>query len=327
MNILYCIDETKKDYSRFMWVSMLSLLENNKDEDICIYVITTKLEEENKKELERIVALYNKTIKFSNNSEIIPKKIKDILYKGGHWPIAVYYRLFFNNCFPEINDRLLYFDCDTIINKNLSEFYNVDFWENIIAWQLDLPLNRYFHKELWLEVDSYINSWVLLFNVPKFIEINLFEKIEYANKNYTITETDQDYINITFKWKILLYDRLQAIVASKFFKDIKDFLVIHTIAKPDHPFSLCPNRIVKIFDNYLKKTKWKDFYKHKKCTFNDTILYYELIIKDFIASLCIKLFWTPLTYKIIKIPSHLSNLCHRFFNFIYTHILHLFTKH
>ena len=61
---------------------MLSLLENNKDEDICIYVITTKLEEENKKELERIVALYNKTIKFSNNSEIIPKNIKDILYKG-----------------------------------------------------------------------------------------------------------------------------------------------------------------------------------------------------------------------------------------------------
>lgn len=34
MNILYSIDETKKDYSRYLWVSILSLLENNKDENI-----------------------------------------------------------------------------------------------------------------------------------------------------------------------------------------------------------------------------------------------------------------------------------------------------
>jgi lipopolysaccharide biosynthesis glycosyltransferase len=111
----------------------MSLLENNKDEDIFIYIITTKLEEENKKELERIVSLYNKNIKFSTNNEIIPSNIRSIISKDGAWPMATYYRLFFNSCFPEINNRLLYLDCDTIINKNLSRFYNIDFKDNILA--------------------------------------------------------------------------------------------------------------------------------------------------------------------------------------------------
>lgn len=306
MNILYCIDETKKDYSRFLWVSILSLLENNKDEDIHIYVITTKLEDENKKELERIVTSYNKTIKFSTNSEIIPKNIKDILYKWGHRPIAVYYRLFFNNCFPEIKDRLLYFDCDTIINKNLSKFYNVDFGENIIAGQFDIPMTRYIHKKAWLDVDSYINSWVLLFNVPKFIEIDLFEKIEYANRNYTIIEVDQDYINIIFKWKILLYDRLQAIVTSRFFRDIKDFLVIHTIVKPDHPFSQCPKNVVKIFDDYLKNTKWKNFYKNKKVSFIGSFIHLLQCLSSWITYISEKIFWLSFTYKLNRVISNLG---------------------
>lgn len=297
MNILYCIDETKKDYSRFLWVSLLSLLENNKEEDLHIYIITTKLEEDNKKELERIVASYNKTIKFSTNVEVIPKNINDILYKGGHRPISCYYRLFFNNCFPEIKNRLLYLDCDTMVNKNLSKFYNIHLWKNIIAWQFDIPITRYFHKKAGLNVDSYINSWVLLFNVPKFIEIDLYEKIQYANKNYNIIEVDQDYINIIFKWKILLYDGLQGIVTSKNFKNIENFLITHMIAKPNHPFSQLPNKVLKQFDNYLKRTKRKNFYKKKKYTFRGLKDYMYIYIKNFIVYKLEKYFWPSIAYK------------------------------
>lgn len=300
MNVLYCIDETKKDYSRFLWVSILSLLENNKNENICIYIITTKLEEENKKELERIVSLQsNKTIKFSTNKEIIPKDIKDILYKGNFWPISCYYRLFFHNCFPEIKDRLLYLDCDTIINKNLSKFYNTDFWDNVIAWQFDIPITRYrIHEKVWMNVDSYINSWVLLFNVPKFIEYDLYKEINDTNKNYSIMEVDQDYINIIFKWKILLYNKLQAIITSKNCKDIKDFLVLHTIAKPNHPLSQCPNKIIKIFDTYLWKTKWKDFYKSREVSFYTIKEYVYRYVKNFIVYKSEKLFWVSTAWKI-----------------------------
>ncbi len=38
MDVLYCIDEIKKDYSRYLWVSILSLLEKNKDENVHIYI-------------------------------------------------------------------------------------------------------------------------------------------------------------------------------------------------------------------------------------------------------------------------------------------------
>lgn len=306
MNILYCIDETKKDYSRFLWVSIFSLLENNKDEDIHIYVITTKLEEENKKELERIVNLYGKNIKFSSNKEIIPQNINDIVYKSNIWPIACYYRLFFNRCFTDIKDRLLYFDCDTIINKNLSEFYNVDFWENIIAWWIDIPITRYVtHKKVWTDFDSYINSWILLFNVPKFIQIDLYGKINYVNKNYTIKYVDQDYINIIFKWKILMYDSLQTIVTSKFDKNIENSLVIHTVAKPWHPLSQCPSKIIKIFDNYLEKTKRKDFYKDKKISIYGILNYVYVYLQNLIIYISYKVFWLSFAVMLNEKISHL----------------------
>ena len=306
MNVLYCIDETKKDFSRFLWISILSLLENNINEKINIYIITTKLEKSNKKEIERIVWQYNAHVYFSSNDKVIPDKIEKIIYKNQTRPIATYYRLFFNNCFPEIKDRLLYLDCDTIINKNLSNFYNSNFDNNIIIWWLDISTTRYTsNKRLWTKIDGYINAWVLLINVPLFLWVNMFEWIKYANEKYLIKYCDQDYINIIFKDKIKIYKNLQAIVTFKLWIDTKNCLIIHMVEKPNHPFSLCPKKVINIFDYYLCKTKRKDFYKDNKTSIYDLLNFIYIFIQRAITYFSERIFWLSFSVKLDKLCSNL----------------------
>lgn len=311
MNVLYCIDETKKDFSRFLWVSILSLLENNINEKFNIYIITTKLEKSNKEEIERIVWQYNAHVYFSSNDKVIPDKIENIIYKNQARPIATYYRLFFNNCFPEIKDRLLYLDCDTIINKNLSNFYNSNFDNNIIIWWLDIPITRYTsNKRLWTKFDSYINAWVLLINVPLFLWVNMFEWIKDANEKYLIKYCDQDYINIIFKDKIKIYKNLQAIVTYKLWIDTKNCLIIYMVTKPGHPFSICPSKIVKLFDSYLEKTKRKNFYKNRKLSIYEILNFIYMYLRKIWINVSLKLFWLSFAVKI-------DNLFSRFWESIW----------
>ena len=181
INILYAIDEWKKDYSRYLWVSILSLLENNKEENVHIYILSQYIEESNKKELIRIVNEYWKKIDFSE-WEIIPERFKKILYVWTFRPIAMYYRWFFKECF-DIKDRVLYLDCDTIINRNLSKIYNLDFKWNVIIWKWDISLTQYTQtKRYWLE--KYINSGVMLINVRLFNDDDLYKWVIDANKKY-----------------------------------------------------------------------------------------------------------------------------------------------
>ena len=265
MNILYAIDEWKKDYSRYLWVSILSLLENNKEENVHIYILSQYIEESNKKELIRIVNEYWKKISFSE-WEIVPEKFVSVLSVEWDWrrPMATYYRFFFLNKF-DIKDRVLYLDCDTIVNKSLSEFYYSDFEWNAIIWQSDIGLTSYGQKKKY-SLKEYINAWVYLYNVDSFREIDLYKKIKKVNDKFGHPNyNDQDYINIIFKDKIKIVDKLQLLSCFYFYSDYTDYFVIHTTQKPNAWwYEYCPEKIEQLFNKYLEQTKWKTWLWYKK---------------------------------------------------------------
>lgn len=301
MNILYSIDEWKKDYSRYLWVSILSLLEKNKNEDIRIYILSEYIEEWNKEELIRIVKEYWKKIYFSE-WQIIPESFKKIL--GLKWlqPMATYYRFFFRDKFP-IKDRILYLDCDTIVNRNLSEFYNSDFEWNVFIWDIDLPISVYlYNKNYWL--NNYINAWVILINAELFCIDDLFNWIIQYNQKFGIPEhNDQDYLNYIYSNKIKLYTNLQYIVFYKWQKlDYSDCLIIHTIKKPNswwHTF--CPKKIENLFDTYLSKTKWEVYiWWRKKKSIKENLWYYCDYVLQFFVYITIRIFWARYAYRVDK---------------------------
>lgn len=315
-NVLYCIDEKKKDYTRYLWVSIISLLENNKNEDIHIYILSRYIEKSNKQELIRIVNNFWKKITFSWIDDIIPPEFKSIIKLSWNWPIATYYRFFFNNCF-NIKWRLLYLDCDTIINKNLSELYNTDFAWNVIIWDHDSPVFEYNQKiKFWL--NKYINAWVLLINIELFTKYNLYHEFKKINKKYiNLDYNDQDYINLIFNNKIKIRNNLQCPYCFKFIHNFDKYLIIHTINKPNcWWYTLCWKDVENIFNWYLQKTKWIDYIWYKRrITPMQYIAYVYFTIRSFLIFYTHKFFW-------IKI-SHYIRL---FFNYIFEIISVSFRK-
>ena len=307
MNILYGIDEWSKDYSRYLWVSILSLLENNKGENIHIYILSKYIEESNKNELIRIVKSYWKEISFSE-WDIVPDKYRKILYLWW-WPLAAYYRRFFSNCF-DIKDRVLYMDCDTIVMKNLSEFYNSDFEWNVFIWHLDFSVTEFAQrKKFWLK--KYINSWVYLINIPLFEKVDLYEEVIKVNNKFNWVDfPDQDYVNIIFQDRIKIDENLQCIVNYKRTPDFDKYLILHTTVKPNvWWYWWCSQKIEKIFNDYLIKTKRKTYIWFKrKITWKQFLSYIYDSIRFFMINVSLKFFWVRCACHVRSFFNKLTNI-------------------
>lgn len=99
-------------------VCITSVLENHKEIECHIYVLTEGLNKDNENIFLRLASIYNQKIEIVN---VNPASIKNIK-ANDRFPIANYYRLLL----PEILDvdRVLYLDGDIIVRKNILEFYN-----------------------------------------------------------------------------------------------------------------------------------------------------------------------------------------------------------
>lgn len=276
LNILYCLDEKNNDYSRHLWVSLLSLLETNQTNRLHIYIISASLQEKNKAELQRLADSYWQEISFYVWNEIIPTNIEKLLVwkdRGYWWPLAMFYRIFWWNIW-NISDRILYMDCDIIVVKDLKSFYETDFgWKSII-WAKDCPATNY-ERKLHLWINEYINSGVLLMNADKIRDIDRETEIKKVNKLYAnlIKFPDMDYINLIFQWEMkILPNEINTLLIWQSKIDRNGTMILHTIKKPRSLPSLQPKSVVKLYNSYLSQTKWKSYAENKKITIGNLFL-------------------------------------------------------
>jgi UDP-glucose:(glucosyl)LPS alpha-1,3-glucosyltransferase/UDP-glucose:(galactosyl)LPS alpha-1,2-glucosyltransferase len=267
MQILYCVDEANNQYSRHLGVSLFSLFETHKHHTLQVYIISSSLAEENQAELERIAALYGQHLHFfiGKLEDIIPKSLQDLLIwdRKGARPFTIFYRMFFATVFPEVRGRILYLDCDTLITNDLSSLYGVDFEGNALAGALDVSWMRYQKKQT-LGVGTYINSGVLLINIPVFTATHREEALMRVNEQYggVLTHYDQDYLNLVFKGhiKIMPY-QMNCLVYRPYCLpyDYKKAAILHTVNRPFLKPRIVPLGVAKLYASYLAKTKWKNF--------------------------------------------------------------------
>lgn len=126
---------------------------------------------------------------------------------------ATYYRLLIGDILPESVDRLLYLDPDIAINRDLSDFYNTDLGDNIIAGcghlygfnesvnLLRLGLNK-------SKQNRYINAGVMLIDLKKWRKhVTVSQILAFIQKNiHTLFLADQDVVNAMFGGRILALD-------------------------------------------------------------------------------------------------------------------------
>lgn len=195
------------NYAKYAGVTIASILENaNEDDELNFFIISTDISQENKENIQKLEKIKTFTISFVNPdkelfSEYVNTKTTDYL------PLASFYRLKLPSLIPA-EDKVIYLDCDIVVNKSLSSMFNTDIENYYCGGVKDIGYKRLGRRISLKEGQSYINSGVLLVNLKKWRNDNAEAKLSAYAKEFPekLFLGDQDLINICFAEQILLLD-------------------------------------------------------------------------------------------------------------------------
>lgn len=289
MNILYQSDD---NYAVYMGVSICSLLENNKATDnIYIYIIDDGISEDNKLKIRNMTEKYKRRVSFiSGESVLQDKEITDVFsYVGMRKNSHSYLKMFFEKLIPDVSGRLIYIDCDTAVDGDISQLEHFDMCHKTIGMVMDsLVIDS--KKSVGLnKEDRYYNSGVILIDIDKWRERDCSKRIMEHIKNVrTYGTVDQDVLNMELKNEIVTLPikyNLQPIhliypykLYSKVYKHcekyygqneienaVKQPAIVHYLRyigeSPWNADNVHPGTVY--FDKYLAISPWADYTKKR----------------------------------------------------------------
>lgn len=200
MHIVYASDD---NFAEIMGISIVSLFENNKDiDEIVIYILDSGIKDENKKRIESVFQKYNrlfpKWIAATNINDVLGMEVKQ-----DRGSLSQFARLFISSTLPHDLKRVLYLDCDIIIDKSLHELWNMNMHGNVVAALMD-AFAPWYRKNLGLQdKDIIFNSGVMLIDLKRWKEEDIESKILKLIKKYDgmIPQGDQGALNAILSHK------------------------------------------------------------------------------------------------------------------------------
>lgn len=204
-NIVYASDD---NFSEIMGVSIVSLFHNNQDADnINLWILDSNISDMNKERVERTCEQYNRPLPHWITAINIEEKLnmKVQLDRGS---FSQYARLFISSLLPEGQERVLYLDCDTIINQSIVELWNLDLKENTIGALMD-AFSKYYRVNIDLQPeDIMFNSGVMLIDLKKWKERSIEDKLMSFIRKHKgkIQQGDQGALNAVLSHETFCFD-------------------------------------------------------------------------------------------------------------------------
>lgn len=218
LNVIYSSDD---NYAQHMGVSIYSLLDKNTTEfnEINIYVIENHISKGNRSKLEQVVDKF----KNANCYWISFDSYKNQLNINMLWPISIssYARLFISSMLGDNVDRVLYLDCDMIINDSLKLLWQYDLGDNVIGAVQD-PVNDKTKNAVGVASDEkYFNAGMLLINISLWSKLNVEEKIRQFLEihNGQVVHHDQGVLNGVLKDNVTLLPLKYNVMTIQYFMD------------------------------------------------------------------------------------------------------------
>ncbi len=186
------------NYAPLMGISILSLFRSNTQaKGITVFILDNGISDDNKEKLNDVAGQYGRELVFIPVTEYLGK----LKLNMGARKISVvsYARLFLSSIVPDTCDRLIYLDCDVIVNDSLLPMWQTELDNALIAGVQD-TVDKFFLDKIRLPHKSrYINAGVLLLN----LELWRKEKLEQTFMTYidemdgNVPHHDQGVINHT----------------------------------------------------------------------------------------------------------------------------------
>ncbi|MFZ2038564.1 MAG: glycosyltransferase [Minisyncoccia bacterium] len=265
LNICFSCDN---NYVAPLSALIASILKNSSNNDVYnFYILDGGINEENKEKINKIKSIRDFNICFVpvNSKEFNNCPITDY---APYITIATYYRFKIPSFFPKI-DKILYMDCDMIVNRNIKELYDTNIDDYYVAAVPEV-CNQFHKKRLGLDGNSYyFNAGLLLINNKKWRDDNIEQKLfQYAMKpEQEMIHQDQDILNIVLKnkktylpiaWNLqhdaidmeesYIYHNLERLAA------IKQPHIIHYTNKFKPWHKECTNKFKNMYFEYVKLT-------------------------------------------------------------------------
>lgn len=259
------------NYAQHLGVCLVSLFENNK---CCftIYVFENDISIVNKEKIGSIASKYGQKVFFVTIDDDVFSDFSVTSY----YSLATWFRICLGQFIEKSVDRLLYLDCDIIVNGDIEELMNVDLRGFSMAAVMDTPWQLdYVQDYLGTDKESgYFNAGVMLIDMRAYRAADVFRKaIEILKEKDQLPFQDQDILNIVFekhwlelpcKWNLLngflkkdyMTDPRYPAIAT----GIRDHVIVHYSAK-EKPWSWrCMNPLKDYYYKYLDISPWKGFY-------------------------------------------------------------------
>ena len=184
--------------------------------EINIYVIDNNIKQCNKNIIEDLVNKYDRRVIF------LPfEKICDKLKTDNTFSVSSFARIFLSKI--EEIEKIIYLDCDSIVNDSFEELLKIDIESYYVAGVLD-NVNPFYKITIGIEVNSdYINAGFLYINLKKWREDKVEEKcLEFIEKyKGSVPHHDQGVINAICNKKIKILHPKYNVQSPMFDMDVK----------------------------------------------------------------------------------------------------------
>ena len=259
--IFFAVDEV---YVSFLAVALESLIENaSKNYIYDIKILYTNITDRNKKRILKY-GKNNVNIEFVDLNYYI-EEVKDKLFTRDYYTKTTYFRLFIPNLYPQY-DKAIYLDSDIVVLGDISELYNIDIKDNLVAAAPDDVIQN---SEIFSDYaervvgvakhENYFNAGILLMNLDEMRKFDFQAKFLYLLEQVRFSVAqDQDYLNRLCKGRAKIiskvWDRMPIPDENIPIDEIK---IIHynLIYKPCHFDNVLYQEY---FWDYAKKTEYYD---------------------------------------------------------------------
>ena len=258
-HILLSINDKTGEYTKFAGTTLVSIFENTRNK-IHVHIFHDEsLLNENKNKLNEICKKYGQKISYYLVE--LNDKIKNMkMIKEGFLSKAAVYRLFITDKIKNI-DKVLYLDCDVIVNGDVKEIFDIDISNVYLGAVHDKTVEKNFkiYKKNMPKLlpQKYFNSGVIIFNLEKIEKDNidlLKDVMDFFNKYPKDPFTDQSALNYIFKENVLLIDNKYNMFPKRNSK-IDDAMVWH-FAGANKPWKTRFSEVDNLFWKYYRLTPW-----------------------------------------------------------------------
>lgn len=173
IQVVYACDN---NFAMLAGISIASLLENSREDmPLSVYVLCCDVSEENGARIRAVAEKFDRKLELIDATIPIQNLTSQYNIDVRQWSLAAYARLLATDLLPDV-DRILYFDCDTLIMDDVEQLWNTELKEASCAAAVEQI--SFLQKKIvgLTKEESYFNSGVML------IELNKWREKGYASK-------------------------------------------------------------------------------------------------------------------------------------------------